>query len=175
MKVPDINADYLAAQGFSPTIVERFYAKVFCCTYDRGCWIWTGYQVKGYGGLGRGTAEDGKDYAHRISWVLHRGPIPPGMHVLHHCDTPLCVRPDHLFLGTCHDNHMDMMAKGRYARKNHHGERNPKHKLTAADVKQIRLLHASGVDERTLAKQFGVVHGTVWFIVRNVTWVNELP
>lgn len=67
----------------------------------------------GYGGLMR----DGKDMqAHRLVWELTFGPIPPGICVLHRCDTPRCVRPEHLFLGTLSDNAQDMHNKGRGCR-----------------------------------------------------------
>lgn len=48
-----------------------------------------------------------------MAWEHYVGPIPDGVDVLHHCDNPPCVRPDHLFLGTARDNVGDMLAKGR--------------------------------------------------------------
>jgi len=73
------------------------------------CWLWTGGQIKGYGQIS--TPE--KKYAHRFSWEIHSGAIPVGLCVLHKCDVPLCVRPDHLFLGTDKDNTKDRIEKGR--------------------------------------------------------------
>jgi len=75
------------------------------------CWEWIGAQTRfGYGqfrsnGIVRG--------AHRVSWEIHNGPIPGGLWVLHHCDNPSCVRPDHLFIGTRTDNMRDAFRKGR--------------------------------------------------------------
>lgn len=87
---------------------ERFWSKVSC---SEGCWLWTGAKTeKGYGvfGIGKET-----DKAHRIAWRLSYGPIPKCIFVLHKCDTPACVRPEHLFLGTNQDNVNDMIRKGR--------------------------------------------------------------
>ncbi|MFQ5878774.1 MAG: HNH endonuclease [Dehalococcoidia bacterium] len=56
--------------------------------------------------------------AHRIGYALQIGPIPNGLRVLHHCDTPLCIRGEHLFLGTDRDNHRDSAAKGRRRSQN---------------------------------------------------------
>lgn len=73
------------------------------------CWIWTGpTNNHGYGRFG------GSRYAHRVSYQLAHGPIPPGMVVLHRCDNPPCVNPDHLSLGTQRDNVRDMVTKGRH-------------------------------------------------------------
>ena len=77
-----------------------------------GCWLWTGgMQNMGYGVITNGRGS--KKLAHRFSWELHNGPIPEGLHVLHRCDTPLCVNPHHLFTGTAKDNIDDAVAKGR--------------------------------------------------------------
>jgi hypothetical protein len=88
----------------SPEI--RFWAKV---QKTEGCWIWCGGQDKnGYGIIRAGQR------AHRRSWELHFGPVPKNLWILHHCDNPSCVRPDHLWLGTVTDNNADMIAKGRH-------------------------------------------------------------
>ena len=86
---------------------------------ENGCWIWSGNKTAhGYGKMcvnGVGTA------AHRYSYSVHKGPIPDGMFVCHTCDTPSCVNPDHLFVGTPKDNYDDMMKKGRGKELSHEG------------------------------------------------------
>lgn len=93
----------------------RFWAKVNRQPY--GCWLWTGATAghMGYGTIGSGGHGGGpKLAAHRLSWELHhRKPVPDDMLVCHHCDTPRCVRPDHLFIGTHDDNMLDAAVKGR--------------------------------------------------------------
>jgi hypothetical protein len=95
---------------------ERFWSKV---RKTDGCWLWVGaHDDNGYGRLGKPYGADGPSYvpAHRLSWILNRGPIPPGAHILHRCDVRECVRPEHLFLGTQAINMADKVAKGRQAR-----------------------------------------------------------
>lgn len=93
---------------FSKSFDERFWEKVFKTTT---CWIWTGATAHHYGQIKR----DGKKVgAHIVSFELANGELPTGMKVLHKCDNPLCVRPDHLFSGTLSDNMVDCVAKGRH-------------------------------------------------------------
>ena len=78
---------------------------------NSGCYLWTGRT--GEFGHGRMLVDGKGEPAHRISWVLAGGSVPKGLSVLHKCDNPVCVRPDHLFLGTQKTNVRDMIAKGR--------------------------------------------------------------
>jgi len=101
-------------------IADRFWPKVDKngsapehCPELGPCWVWTGAHVPwGYGQIGLTGRKNGR--AHVVSWEMHNGPIPDGLWVLHKCDNPPCVRPDHLFLGTVQDNTADMIAKGRH-------------------------------------------------------------
>ncbi len=82
------------------------------------CHLWTGGRtspndVEAYGVFGWEGSRVIR--AHRAAWLIHKGPIPAGQSVLHRCDTPLCVNPNHLFLGTQLDNMRDRSEKGRWA------------------------------------------------------------
>jgi hypothetical protein len=79
---------------------------------ESGCWIWTGGCTGAKHRYGI-CIRFGERLAHRVSWRAFRGAIPVGLFVLHKCDTPSCVNPDHLWLGTIGDNTRDMYAKGR--------------------------------------------------------------
>lgn len=84
-------------------------------TKTDGCWVWQkSLTKKGYGRFWNGTKAV---KAHRASYELYVGKIPPTLFVCHKCDNPKCVRPDHLFLGTNRDNMIDMIQKGRNINK----------------------------------------------------------
>ncbi len=128
---------------------------------NSGCWLWTGYRnSKGYG---RFSFEGRPQVASRVSWVLSRGSLPDGEYVLHRCDTPACVNPDHLFLGTMADNSKDCARKGRHSR----GERRWNARLTKDDV--VSILRS---DDSTLqlSRKYGVSWATIYDIRTGATW-----
>ena len=103
---------------------------------------------------------------HRAAWEMANGAVPDGLSVLHHCDNPLCVRADHLFLGTHRDNMADMVAKGRSTK----GERNAKTSLTENDVRAIRRATAEGEPERSIARRFGIGYSTAYRVGHRQSW-----
>ena len=133
------------------------------------CWLWLGAKSHGYGA----TEISGRRIqAHRIAWILIRGPIPKGLFVCHHCDNPPCVRPEHLFLGTDVDNTHDMIRKGRARHDNQpKGEEWYLHKLTWNQVREIRAKYIPRIySTRKLAKEYGVGQRAIWRILNNETW-----
>lgn len=130
------------------TLLERFSTRYNVDA--NGCWIWTGAARSkfGYGQISIGHS--GNLSAHRAAYLLLRGDIPPGMCVLHRCDVPACVNPDHLFLGTKRDNNEDRDRKGRY--------RNGRTKLNAIQKKEIL---DSPDSSPVMAKRLGVTRGRV--------------
>jgi hypothetical protein len=142
-----------------------------------GCWVWKlcksrfGYGLVRIGGS-HGDGRRRMSAAHRVAWMLTAGPIPPKLCVLHRCDNPPCVRPDHLFLGTQRDNTQDMIRKGRLvlARRNPlRGEQCPWTKLCRSQVTWIRRLSSqlSQDDIAWLAKIHqthvsGILSGRAW-------------
>lgn len=143
---------------------ERF-AKLYEPCPMTGCWLWTASVNRS--GYGKATV-DGKDLtAHRWSWLLHKGDIPNGLHVLHHCDVPGCVNPAHLWLGTNQENDADKRMKGRHFVQPIHREA----KLTEDEVMEIRRLR--GVETVVaLGKRFGVHHSHISRVQRGKFWAH---
>lgn len=144
-----------------------------------GCTLWAGAKNKGYGVIWSGSGRSTNLLAHRVSWELHNGPIPDGLCVCHKCDTPACVNPEHLFLGTKADNNADRDRKGRgvppapglvpsYRRRR--GEAHPNRKLDWGAVEQIRACGAESA--RVLAKKHGVSTVTIRLIKAGKAWVR---
>lgn len=162
---------------------ERFLAKV---NKTSTCWLWTaakaGPRRMQYGVI---FYQGKQERAHRVSYKMYVGPIPEGLFVLHTCDVPACVNPDHLWVGTQKQNMHDMIAKGR----NLEGETQPMHlrpacaargeesgtsKLTDEEVVAIRELRAEGFTHSYLAARFGVSRRNIGFICRREAWKHVL-
>lgn len=150
-------------------VLKRFWDKV---EKTDTCWIWIAHKIKkGYGHFHFQTDDI---LAHRFSYQLHKGPIPEGKLVLHTCDNPSCVNPDHLWIGNEKENRDDADRKGR---GKYFGSKIPKKgienincKLTEDQVKEIRNLKETGKSLRNIAKQFNVFWLTIFNIVHRKTW-----
>jgi hypothetical protein len=146
-------------------IAERFASKH--TRPEVGCWIWQAATNGRYGLISSG----GKMLkAHRAAYQMHRGPIPDGMVVMHACDNPLCVNPDHLSLGTQLDNIRDRDRKGRQVPNHPAGELNGMRKLSDADVLSIRRLRQKGLTMAAIADRFGVSRSNISFIIAGKRW-----
>lgn len=157
---------FVKGHKWSPPPEEIFWAKVDKRGPDE-CWEWQGdtYDI----GYGRFHRKDKVYRTHQFSYQLHNGPITKGLGVLHKCDNPRCVNPNHLFLGTPADNHADMVSKGRRAYMK--GDRSHYKKLTSDDVREIRRRYAAGgVTQRQLAAEYGIQSSNICFVVTRKTW-----
>ncbi len=164
-------------RGASPPPVERprtpqdrFWAKVSKegpvpthCPDIGPCWLWTGAKdSRGYGKVGIGGGKKTVP-AHRLLWEWEHGPIQAGLFLLHRCDNPSCVRPDHLLPGNAADNIRDCVVKGR---------KNPHTKLTADQVREIRRRCAAGESQCSVARLFSLCQPTVHGIVHRKLWAH---
>ena len=152
-------------------LAERFAAKI-SPEPNTGCWLWTGAVKKttGYGFIQVGRMSDGQKLAHRYSWEAHRGPIPPGMFVCHHCDNKVCVNPAHLFLGTPADNMHDKERKGRGIR----GTQVHTCRLTEAQALEIRALGGT-MTQREIGERYGIKQPLVSQVLLGKSWAWLKP
>lgn len=152
------------------TTEERFWRYV---KKTDGCWLWVGSSKnsKGYGMLQKIGGSKGKGIlAHRLSYIIHKGEIPDGLVVMHACDNPACVNPDHLSVGTQSQNILEAIAKGRKKPpKLPHftGVDHPGAKFTEQDIRDIR---AQGMNDTVLAKKYGVAASTIRRIRIGKSW-----
>ncbi|OLU09272.1 HNH endonuclease signature motif containing protein [Achromobacter denitrificans] len=156
-------ASYLGASTRrAATPLDLFETKF---TKGPGCWLWQGGRNRlGYGQF---CADAVKITAHRFSYMAYVGPIASGLCVCHRCDTPACVNPSHLWLGTNAENSVDRSNKGRSSRI--YGEQNKASRLTDCQVMAIRSSMAS---ERVVASQYGVAPSTVHRIRTGQSWTH---
>lgn len=141
---------------------ERFWNKV---NKGDGCWLWTASTNDD--GYGHFRSAAGKHLnAHRYSYQLHNGAIPAGMTVMHSCDTPRCVNPEHLRLGTHAENMADMRSKNRGTS----GEKNHKAKLTEAQVREIKSNPPKRGEFKAFAAKYGIIPSYLGRLLKGETW-----
>jgi hypothetical protein len=130
---------------------------------ENGCQLWTGTKnSKGYGQL---TVAGKREYAHRLAFTNRSGPVPAGMVVMHSCDTPACINPDHLSVGTPAENMADKVRKGRQQS----GQAVPNALLTS---EQARAIRNDTRTQRVIAADYGVSRATVNDIKCGRTWAE---
>lgn len=156
--------------NLSNSEIKKIFSNIKYPGNNTDCWIWIGYfNNKGYGNIGL----LGKYFlAHRLLYQCYYGPIDSSICVLHKCDNPKCVNPNHLFLGSRSDNIVDMVNKGRQ-----NAQRGSKHcnsKLTEFDVVNIM----NGVNNGTytsiydIIKAYPVSEVVIRKIFRGLLWTQ---
>lgn len=156
------------------TLSERFWEKVDKRGEDE-CWEWQGAKFIVTHPYGQIWVNKKIELAHRISWCLHHGFIPKELRVLHHCDNPPCVNPQHLFLGTQSDNLIDAAKKGRLRTSPRLGENHHDSKLTDNEVLEMRSSYKEKREPyKIIAKRHNVHPTTVGRIIRNERWQHLL-
>lgn len=143
-------------------VLNRFHSR-YEIDQKTDCWLWRKHPI----GDGRGYFHlNGKqELAHRVSYMLFRGPIPKGLHVCHSCDVPCCVNPDHLWLGTDQDNATDSVLKNRRAV----GTKNGRSKFTEDQIRVIRESYPE-IKGPALARVYGVCEKVIYDILHRRTW-----
>lgn len=158
-------------------MVEQKYIDLFWNKVDKTdtCWNWTAYKDRdGYGIFG--IKNVGQFKAHRFSLMLEGVDIPKGYIVMHHCDNPSCVCPEHLKPATVAENNLDKKLKGREARQK--GESNAGSKLTESQVRDIRNRanvglrtgYNNGSNLKELAVEYKVCVDTIRLIAHKKIW-----
>lgn len=153
--------------GYVESVRERLMKNIN--KTESGCWEWKGsMKPEGYGQI---QAYGKPTQAHRISYKVFIGDFDESLFVCHSCDNRRCVNPDHLFLGSAKDNHLDMQVKGRM--KVGKNEKHSRAKLTVEQVKEARKLYeTSQFGCSVLSKKYGVTSRTIWCAIKGVTWKN---
>lgn len=143
--------------------IDRFWARVQ--KNPRGCWLFIGAKTCHGGHIYFAKRDGSRVAAHRYSYQLHHGRIPPECVVMHSCDVPNCVRPSHLSLGTQKQNVHDSIIRNR---RDAWGRQ----RLVIADVLEIRARFQAGEPQKAIAKSYGVSKGCIHAVVHGLSWAH---
>jgi hypothetical protein len=149
--------------------------KSFVKDSGTGCWLWTGRRMsnpKFDYGIIRLPRLRKNISAHRLMFALKYGLIPNKLSVLHKCDTPRCVNPHHLFLGTQSDNHLDMVSKNRH-HKSQKGFKHPSSIFTEQTLTKAKELKLSGYTFKQIASIFGCTLGTAYLAINGIRYSDH--
>ena len=153
---------YTSPQFILEDILYRFWSKVDIKEKDK-CWNWTAaLNNQGYGFF---WYKEKMCLSHRMAWALTKGDIIDNGLVLHKCDNPKCVNPEHLYIGTASDNMKDRSDRNPYISN---GERRHLRKLGGQDIDKIICLRASGMNQRDTAKIMEVSQWNIWNILKSL-------
>lgn len=148
-------------------IKERFEAK-FIPEPNSGCWLWEA--TTNPDGYGRFRYKGTLTGAHRVSLMLYKEQENKNLCVLHRCDTPCCVNPEHLYFGTHSENMKDRQSKGRGKFPGHKGDTHYRSQLTSEDVQVIKKEISKGVSDSVLGMLYGISAGAIGNIRRGKNW-----
>lgn len=159
------------SESHNSYVKNRFYSYV-TIPNKNGCMEWTGAKHNsGYGTFSLKGSVLIK--AHRYSYELFKGKFNSDMHVLHQCDNPKCVAPNHLYLGKDKENARDRIERNRHSNPPIRiGEKNNKSKLNESNVVEIINLLEQKFSERFIANKFGVTKNSIHSIKHGKTWAN---
>lgn len=150
------------------TVEVRFWRFV---DKTENCWYWTGRSrsKKGYGNISAGARDANHKLAHRLSYEIHKGAIPVGMVVMHTCDNPSCVNPDHLVVGTQSENILDSFRKGRKISIPPH-KQGEEHGASKLNNELVKLIRASTDSIKSLSIFYGVSLSSIERVLNRKTW-----
>ena len=154
----------------APEHLARRLASGLASIEEGKCWTWN--RTTNGAGYGTLTVASQSRYAHRLAYELAKGAIPKGLHVMHSCDNPACINPDHLEVGTRSKNMADCHARGRsrIPKPILRGEQNGAAKLTSSQVDDIKRRVANGETQQSIAETFGVSQTLISAIKRGRLW-----
>ncbi|MEE9395204.1 MAG: HNH endonuclease [Planctomycetota bacterium] len=156
---------------FAASPEERFWSYVTKAPPGE-CWEWQGVRSgDGYGAI-RWPGFSYKIGAHRASWMVRHGPIRGDQWILHRCDNPPCVNPDHLYLGDASQNMKDAYERGGKVAM--HGSKSPNAKLSAGKVKEMRQRHRGGESAASMCADYGVSKATAHRAIVGISWRHVL-